>query len=113
MAKTKAQEYTQIASTDVRVGMTVRVHNKIVEGEKERTQVFEGIIIGRKHGKQQGATITIRKVSDGVGVERIFPIHSPVISKIEAVKQAKVRRAKLNYLRSKAKPLKETAIKTK
>ncbi len=113
MAKAKTQEYLEIAPTEVRVGMTVRVHNKIVESGKERTQVFEGIIIGRKHGKQQGATITIRKVSDGVGVERIFPIHSPVIAKIEAVKQAKVRRAKLNYLRSKTKPLKETSIKTK
>ena len=84
---------------DVRPGDTVRVHQKIKEGDKERIQVFEGIIIARKHGKEAGATITVRKIISGIGVERIFPIHSPTIEKIEILKRGKVRRAKLYYLR--------------
>ena len=91
-------------------GMTVRVHQKIKEGDKERIQVFEGIILSISGGKQLTATITVRKVSSGVGVERIFPIHSPLIDKIEPVKQAKVRRAKLFYLRGSKKRLKETKL---
>lgn len=98
---------------DIQPGMTVRVHEKIREknakGEdKERVQVFEGIVLARKHGKEAGATITVRKVSDGIGVEKIFPLHSPSIAKIQAVKQAKVRRAKLGYLRTSKKRLSET-----
>lgn len=82
----------------------MRVHQKIKETtakgeEKERLQVFEGTIIAAKHGDEPGATITVRKVSDGVGVEKIFPVHSPVIDHIEVVKQYAVRRAKLHYLR--------------
>ena len=84
---------------EIRPGYTIRVHQKIKEADKERIQVFEGIVIARKHGKGISATITVRKVVDGVGVEIIFPIHSPVISKIEVVKSGKVRRAKLYYLR--------------
>lgn len=84
---------------DIRSGDTVRIHQKIKEGEKERIQVFEGLILARKHGKGINATITVRKISQGVGIERIFPIHSPLIDKIEIVKRAKVRRAKLYYLR--------------
>ena len=85
--------------------MTVRVHQKIKEltlkgEEKERVQYFEGMIIAKKHGSEAGGTITVRKVSDGVGVEKIFPLNLPTITKIEVKKQARVRRSKLNYLRS-------------
>lgn len=96
----------------IKPGATVKVHQKIKEkttkGEdKERIQVFEGIILARKHGVEPGATITVRKISDGIGVERIFPLYSPNITKIEVVKQAKVRRAKLYYLRNYKKKIKE------
>ncbi len=79
-------------------GDTVRVHVKIKEGEKERIQVFEGVVIARKHGGVR-ETFTVRKISFGVGVERIFPLHSPSIDKIEVVRRGRVRRAKLYYLR--------------
>src|SRR5919108_2608769 len=85
----------------LRPGETVRVHVKVVEGEKERTQVFEGIVIGLS-GSGNRATFTVRKVSYGVGVERIFPIHSPRIDKVEVVSRGKVRRAKLYYLRQRS-----------
>ena len=80
------------------VGDTVRVHNKIVEGTRERIQVFEGVVIARKNSSVR-ETFTVRRVSFGVGVEKIFPVHSPRIDKIEVVKRGKVRRAKLYYLR--------------
>ncbi|PIQ96112.1 MAG: 50S ribosomal protein L19 [Nitrospinae bacterium CG11_big_fil_rev_8_21_14_0_20_56_8] len=83
---------------DVRVGDTVRVHMRIVEGEKERIQVIEGVVI-RIHGGGIRKTLTVRKVSFGVGVERIFPLHSPRVEKVEVVKHAKVRQARLYYLR--------------
>ena len=86
-------------SPDLRSGDTVRVYQKIKEGDKERIQVFEGLIIARKHGREIGSTITVRKTISGVGVERIFPLHSPTIEKIEVLKREKVRRAKLYYLR--------------
>lgn len=82
----------------LRPGETVRVHVKVVEGEKERTQVFEGIVIALS-GSGSRAMFTVRKISYGVGVERIFPLHSPRIDKIETVSRGKVRRAKLYYLR--------------
>jgi large subunit ribosomal protein L19 len=85
---------------DIKPGDTVKVHQKIKEGDKERIQIFEGIIIAKKHGKGISSNITVRKVVDGIGVERIFPIHSPSIDKIEVVKRVKVRRAKLYYLRT-------------
>ena len=109
---------------DLRSGMTVRVHQKIKEivlteklkgkmeaKEKERVQVFEGIILAIKHGRGLNGTMTVRKISDGVGVERIFPLHMPSIQKIEIVKTAKVSRAKLYYLRNYKKKLKETKSK--
>jgi large subunit ribosomal protein L19 len=80
-------------------GDTVAVHVKVIEGDKERVQVFEGVVI-KKKGKGMNATFTVRKVSEGIGVERIFPIHSPRIAKIQRLRAGKVRRAKLYYLRS-------------
>ena len=79
-------------------GDTVAIDVRVVEGGKERLQKFEGIVIGRK-GSDISATFTVRKISGGIGVERIFPIHSPMISKIAVKKKGKVRRAKLNYMR--------------
>jgi large subunit ribosomal protein L19 len=84
---------------DFRAGDTVRVHVKVVEGNKERIQVFQGVVIGRKGGGIR-ETFTARKVSGGVGVERVFPLHSPSIDRIEVVRRGKVRRAKLYYLRN-------------
>ena len=83
---------------DMRAGDTVRVHVKVREGDKERIQVFEGMVIGMHRGGTR-ASFTVRKVSFGQGVERIFPLHSPVIDKIEVLRTAKVRRAKLYFLR--------------
>jgi large subunit ribosomal protein L19 len=85
--------------TDIKPGYTVRVHQRIKEGDKERIQAYEGVVIARKHGKGIDATVTVRRITGGIGVERIFPIHSPKIEKIDVVKRAKVRRAKLYYLR--------------
>lgn len=85
---------------DLKPGDTIKVHQKIKEGDKERIQIFEGIIIAKKHGKGISATITVRKVVDGVGVERVFPIHSPSVEKFEVIRHGKVRRAKLYYLRT-------------
>jgi len=83
-------------------GDTVRVHQKITEGDKSRIQIFEGLLIGRKHGNEAGGTFTVRKVIDGVGVERIFPFYSPNIAKIEVVRKSKTRRSKLYNVREKA-----------
>jgi large subunit ribosomal protein L19 len=84
---------------DFRVGDTVKVHVKIVEGEKERVQSFEGVVIRKKRGGIR-STFTVRKISYGIGVERIFPLHSPRIDRIDVISRGKVRRAKLFYLRS-------------
>lgn len=86
---------------EIKPGATVRVHQKIQEKGKTRIQVFEGLVLAVKHGKEVGGTFTVRKVSNGIGVERIFPIYSPIIDKIEIVKQSKVRRSKLYYIREK------------
>ena len=83
---------------DVRIGDTVKVHMRIVEGEKERIQVIEGVVIKMRGGGAR-KTLTVRKISFGIGVERIFPIHSPRVEKIDIVKRAKIRQAKLYYLR--------------
>jgi large subunit ribosomal protein L19 len=88
-----------VARPALRTGDTVRVHVKVREGDKERIQVFEGIVIGQHRGGAR-TTFTVRKVSAGQGVERIFPLHSPIIDKIEVLRTARVRRAKLYYLRA-------------
>jgi large subunit ribosomal protein L19 len=87
---------------DIRPGDVVRVHLKLTEKTKsgsQKTQIFEGLVIAKKHGKGINATFTVRKISEGIGVERIFPIYCPSITKIETVKRSKVRRAKLYYMR--------------
>ncbi|MHB8422688.1 MAG: 50S ribosomal protein L19 [Leptospirales bacterium] len=94
------QLYMKETPIDVRIGETVRVHLKIVEGEKERIQVFEGVVIALRGGGTR-AMMTIRKISFGIGVERMFPMHSPQIVKVERVRAGRVRRAKLYYLRTK------------
>jgi large subunit ribosomal protein L19 len=105
-------EKTQLAARpQMKAGDTVKVHVKVREGDKERIQVFEGIIIGMHRGGAR-ASFTVRKVSFGQGVERIFPLHSPIIQKVEVVRTAKVRRAKLYYLRDlkgKAARMRETS----
>lgn len=88
------------AVPEIHTGDTLKVHQTIKEGDKERIQIFEGIVIAKKHGAGASGTITVRKVAEGVGVERIFPIHSLSINKIEVVKSGKVRRSKLYYLRT-------------
>lgn len=88
---------------DIRPGDTVRVWQKIEEDKgKFRLQAFEGLVLARKHGSEAGATFTVRKVVDGVGVERIFPLYSPMIDEIELIRRSKVRRAKLYFIREKA-----------
>ena len=98
-------EETAVKTTTYKPGMLVKVHQKIKETntkgeEKDRIQIFEGTIIAAKHGKEAGATITVRKISNAIGVEKVFPIHSPIIDKIEVVKEYEVRRAKLHFLRN-------------
>ena len=93
------QEYLRSDHPEFRPGDTVRVHVRVVEGERERVQVFEGVVI-RRRGSRLSETFTVRKVSFGVGVERTFPVHSPMIAKIEVATRGDVRRAKLYYLRS-------------
>lgn len=85
----------------IKAGDTVRVHQKIQDKGKTRLQIFEGMVLARKHGDEPGATFTVRKVASGVGVEKIYPLYSPNIDKIEITKRAKVRRAKLYYIREK------------
>ena len=97
--ETFLQSHLKTDLPDIRSGDTVKVYQKIKEGDKEKTQIFEGLVIARKHGQEMGSTITVRKIISGVGVERIFPLHSPVIEKIEISKKGKARRAKLYYLR--------------
>lgn len=85
---------------DIKPGDTVRVHTKIREGNKERTQVFEGVVIKKQGGSGIGASITVRKISYGIGVERTFLLHSPLVSRVQVTKRAKVRRANISYLRN-------------
>lgn len=93
------QAFLKNDNPDIKAGDTIRVHQKIREKDKEKIQVFEGIVLARRHGKGINTTITVRKVISGIGVERIFPIHSPNIAKIEVINKGKVRRAKIYYLR--------------
>lgn len=88
-------------SLGLRAGDTVRVHQKIQDKGKTRIQIFEGLVLARKHGDEPGATFTVRKVSGGIGIEKIYPLYSPLIDKLEIVKRAKVRRAKLYHIREK------------
>lgn len=96
---------------DIRAGQTIRVHQRIQEGEKERIQVFEGMVLKRSGGRNAGGTVTVRKIAEGIGVERIFPLHSPLITKIDVVAEARVRRANIGYIRNRrAKPLKSVPV---
>ncbi len=101
---------------ELKSGMIVKVHQKIKEKnskgeEKERIQVFEGTVLAVRHGKEPGATVTVRKVSNGVGVEKIFPINSPIVAKIELVREMRVRKAKALHLRTSKKKLREVRKK--
>ena len=98
LVKALNSQYMKETLPEVRIGDTVKVHVRIKEGSRERIQVFEGTVIARKHGGI-GETITVRRISYGVGVEKVFPVHSPSIDKIETVRHGYVRRAKLYYLR--------------
>lgn len=86
---------------DIRAGDVVRIHQKIQEKGKTRVQIFEGLVLARKHGTEAGATFTVRATLSGIGVEKIFPLYSPMIDKIEIMRRSKVRRAKLYYIREK------------
>ena len=112
LVKALASQYMKEELPEVQVGDTVRVHVRIKEGSRERIQVFEGTVIARKHGGI-GETITVRRISYGVGCEKVFPLHSPNVAMIETVRHGKVRRAKLYYLRDrmgKAAKIKEKGI---
>ena len=98
LVKALSSQYMKEELPEMKVGDTVRVHVRIKEGSRERIQVFEGTIIARKHGGI-GETITVRRISYGVGCEKVLPVHSPRIASVETVRKGKVRRAKLYYLR--------------
>ena len=111
-----ANKFCKPSVPDLRPGMIVKVHQKIIEGNKTRVQVFQGTVIAVNHGHNVDATFTVRKISEGIGVEKVFPIHSPNIVKIEVQRAQKVRRAKLHFLRDrsgKALRLKEVDLKLK
>jgi large subunit ribosomal protein L19 len=110
MDKLKAVEAAQLKQKlpEFGPGDTVRVHVKVIEGGRERLQMFEGTVIGRR-GAGVGESFTVRRISHGVGVERIFPLHSPRVEKVDVVRRGRVRRAKLHYLRGKIG--KETRVK--
>lgn len=113
-AAPNAQPATRPSYDKIRPGMVVRISQKIIEGEKERIQVFEGMVIARRGSKKMHATITVRKISNGIGVERILPLAMPSIVSIDVVRQARVRRSKLHYLRNtRARKPKETAVTKK
>jgi large subunit ribosomal protein L19 len=112
MTKLEQFNKTQVKNIpEIRPGYTLRLGLKIKEGGKEKIQYFEGLVIAIKHGKGINATVTVRKTSQGIGVERIIPLHSPIVKSIEIVKKSKVRRAKLYYIRKKSK--KESRLQEK
>lgn len=118
MATSKVTDKQILEASQVKPGMVIRVHQKIKDvntkgEEKERIQVYEGLVIARKHGNEPGSTIMVRKISEGIGVEKIFPVHSPLIDKIELVDTKVVRRSKLYYTRDYKKRLKSTSEKKK
>jgi large subunit ribosomal protein L19 len=94
------KQYLKEKTPDFQAGDIVKVYQKVKEQDKERIQVFEGVLLAKKHGKGIGGTITVRKISQGIGVERVFPLHSPLVEKIEVARKTKVRQGKLYYLRS-------------
>jgi large subunit ribosomal protein L19 len=96
--ETLEKEQMRLDIPDFKPGDTIKVHAKIKEGDKERIQVFQGLVIRKRKGNT-GATFTVRKISYGIGVERIFPLHSPTIDKIEIISRGKVRRGRLYYMR--------------
>jgi len=107
------QEQLRSGIPEFRAGDSIKVHVRLKEGDKERIQIFEGLVIARKHGGIS-ETVTVRKISSGIGVERVFPLHSPSIAKIEVSRRGRVRRAKLYYirgLRGKAARIKEAPRK--
>lgn len=101
LIKALDQQNTKAELPVIEIGSTVRVHIKVKEGAKERIQIFEGTVIAKKHGGVN-ETFTVRRISYGVGVEKVFPVHSPNVVKVETVRRGKVRRAKLYYLRDRA-----------
>jgi large subunit ribosomal protein L19 len=118
MTTAKVSDKQIIDKSEVKPGMVIRAYLKIKDlntkgEEKERIQIFEGLVLARKHGNEPGATITVRKISEGVGVERILPIHSPLIEKIELVDTKVVHRAKLYFARDYRKRLKSVTEKKK
>lgn len=115
MARKKSDSYKEISLAQTAPGMVVRVHQTIKDvnakgEEKERIQVYEGLVTRRRGGNEAGATVTVRKVAEGVGVEKIYPISVPSVKKVELVKQYKVRRANLQHVRTTTKRMKEIAI---
>lgn len=115
MARKTTDSYKEITLADTVSGMVIRVHQAIKDvnakgEEKERIQVYEGMVTKRRGGKQVGATVTVRKIAEGVGVEKIFPINVPAVKKVELVKQFKVRRANLQHVRTNTKRMKEVSI---
>ncbi|MBI4053841.1 MAG: 50S ribosomal protein L19 [Candidatus Doudnabacteria bacterium] len=96
------QSYLNDSLPDFSSGDTVRVYQRIKEGDKERIQIFEGLVLGRHGGRGINATFTVRKTSSGIGVERIYPLHSPNITKLEVVKPGRVRKAQLTYVRNRS-----------
>lgn len=110
LIKTLNEQNVKSEMPVIRIGDTVRVHIKIKEGSKERIQIFEGTVIAKKHGGVN-ETFTVRRISYGVGVEKVFPVHSPNVVKVETVRKGKVRRAKLYYLRGRVG--KAAKVKTK
>jgi large subunit ribosomal protein L19 len=115
MARKKTDNLKEISLAQTETGMVVRVHQAIKDvnskgEEKERIQMYEGLVTKRRGGNQTGATVTVRKIAEGIGVEKIYPINVPSVKKVELVKQFKVRRANLKHVRESRKRMKEVAI---